>query len=115
MDYKEMKDAAKKLGVKSFGLKKEKLLDSVLDKIEEMMDVEGWVEAHQDLMTLYNAETEEYAGEDEEGLETSEGVEAEEDELVEVEEEVKEKVDKKKVGKKEKKTKNRRKYTHKKL
>ena len=106
MDYAEMKVAAKKLGIKSVGVKKEKMLDSILDKIEEMMDVEGWVEAHQDLMTIYNAETETEAGEEEEGVETSEGVEVNEDELAEAEEKAKvakEKADKKKVEKKEKK------------
>ena len=109
MDYAEMKVAAKKLGIKSVGVKKEKMLDSILDKIEEMMDVEGWVEAHQDLMTIYNAETETEAGEEEEeGIETSEGIEVNEDELAEAEEKAKvakEKADKKKAEKKEKKTK----------
>ena len=106
MDYAEMKVAAKKLGIKSVGVKKEKMLDSILDKIEEMMDVEGWVEAHQDLMTIYNAETETEAGEEEEGVETSEGIEVNEDELAEAEEKAKvakEKADKKKAEKKEKK------------
>jgi len=103
MDYAEMKVAAKKLGIKSVGVKKEKMLDSILDKIEEMMDVEGWVEAHQDLMTIYNAETETEADEEEEGVETSEGIEVNEDELAEAEEKAKvakEKADKKKAEKK---------------
>ena len=41
-----MKAVAKKLQLRIVGVKKEKLLNKILDKIEEKMDVEGWVEAH---------------------------------------------------------------------
>jgi len=115
-DYNGMKKLAKELGVKGYvGKKAEKLMDMILDFIEEKMDQEGWPEENQEAMAFYNENTESEGAAEEEDLdEVAEAEEAEtEDEeeyLDEVEEKVKtakaEKEKQKKEKKKEGATKN---------
>jgi len=111
MDYAGLKEIAKRLGTKHVAVKKEKMLDNILDKIEELMELENWADENQDLMEFYEANTE---GDGEEEVEKEEVEEEEEvEELtfnLEEEEkkvkEVKKEADKKKIEKKEKKKQN---------
>jgi len=112
-DYNGMKKLAKELGVKDYvGKKAEKLMDMILDFIEEKMDQEGWPEENQEAMAFYNENTESEGAEEEEDLdEVAEAEEAEtedeeeeeeEEDLDEVEEKVKTAKAEKEKQKKEK-------------
>ena len=109
-----MKKMAKELGLKSVGVKKGKLLDGILDKIEEQMDVEGWSDKHKEFMVFYNENTE--GGEEETTEEEQEANGAEDKvDLEEAEKKAvaaKEKVDKKKKEKKEKLDSEKSKFNH---
>jgi len=102
MDYAGLKEIAKRLGTKHVAVKKEKMLDNILDKIEELMELENWADENQDLMEFYEANTED-DGEEEVEKEEVEKEEVDE-EVEEVLKEVEEKVEKvkKKAEKKEK-------------